>query len=256
MVCPRRVDPRYRRPPRGGRGLRGRWRGGDRRARLRDRDDRTRGGRDRAGELLGAGGQTPGQRAVGIDGFAGPSEVMIVADASADPRRDRPRPARAGRARADSVAALASDDPAFIDAVAAALADEAAPVGAVTLVDCPTLDVAVALAEAFAPEHLEICAREATHLADRIRQAGAVFVGPNCATAYGDYVAGSNHVLPTGGAARFASALGPSTYLRRMSIVEMTDSAVSGAHAAPGAVGRGRGIRLARPLGGGARSRQ
>lgn len=164
---------------------------------------------------------------VGIDGFAGPSEVMIVADATADPRAlalDLLAQAEHG---ADSVAALASDDSAFIDAVAAALAAEAPPVGAVTLVDTPDLDVAIALAEAFAPEHLEICTADADARADSIRQAGAVFIGPNCATAYGDYVAGSNHVLPTGGAARFASALGPSTYVRRMSIVDMSDAAAA-----------------------------
>ena len=168
---------------------------------------------------------------------------MILADATADPEAIALDLLAQAEHGADSVAALASDDPAFIDAVAAALAGEAPPIGAVTLVDCPDLDVAVALAEAFAPEHLEICLPDADALADRIRQAGAVFVGPNCATAYGDYVAGSNHVLPTGGAARFASALGPSTYVRRMSIVDMTDAAVPGAHAAPGAVGRGRGVR-------------
>jgi len=168
--------------------------------------------------------QVSGQ--VGIDGFAGPSEVMIVADGSADPLAIALDLLAQAEHGPDSVAALASDDSRFIDAVAAALATEGAPTGAVTLVDCPNADVAVALAEAFAPEHLEIWVRDADGVADRIRQAGAVFVGPNCATAYGDYVAGSNHVLPTGGAARFASALGPSTYLRRMSIVEMTDSAV------------------------------
>jgi len=163
---------------------------------------------------------------VGIDGFAGPSEVMILADGSADPAAIALDLLAQAEHGPDSVAALASHDTAFVDAVAAVLAEEEAPIGAVTLVDCPELEVAVALAEAFAPEHLEICVPGAHELADRIRQAGAVFVGPNCATAYGDYVAGSNHVLPTGGAARFASALGPSTYLRRMSIVEVTDAAV------------------------------
>ena len=163
---------------------------------------------------------------VGIDGFAGPSEVLILADGTADPEAIALDLLAQAEHGTDSVAALASHDAAFIDAVAAALAGEAAPIGAVTLVDCPDLDVALALAEAFAPEHLEICLPHARALAARIRQAGAVFVGPNCATAYGDYVAGSNHVLPTGGAARFASALGPSTYLRRMSIVDMTDAAV------------------------------
>ncbi len=164
---------------------------------------------------------------VGIDGFAGPSEVMIVADTTADPLAIALDLLAQAEHGVDSVAALASDDADFIDAVAAALAAEAPPIGAVTLVDTPDLDVAVALAEAFAPEHLEICTADADVRADRIRQAGAVFIGPNCATAYGDYVAGSNHVLPTGGAARFASALGPSTYLRRMSIVDMSDAAAA-----------------------------
>jgi histidinol dehydrogenase len=163
---------------------------------------------------------------VGIDGFAGPSEVMIIADGSADPSAIALDLLAQAEHGPDSVAALASDDAGFLDAVTAVLAGEDAPRGAVTLVDCPDVDVAVALAETFAPEHLEICVRDSEPIVDRIRQAGAVFVGPNCATAYGDYVAGSNHVLPTGGAARFASALGPSTYLRRMSIVEMPDSAV------------------------------
>ncbi len=162
---------------------------------------------------------------VGIDGFAGPSEVMIVADGSADATAIALDLLAQAEHGPDSVAALASYDGAFLDAVATRLAAEAAPIGAVTLVDCPDLEVALALAERFAPEHLEVCVPDAEAVADRIRQAGAVFIGPNCATAYGDYVAGSNHVLPTGGAARFASALGPSTYLRRMSIVQMTDAA-------------------------------
>jgi histidinol dehydrogenase len=151
---------------------------------------------------------------------------MIIADATAEPRAMALDLLAQAEHGPDSVTALASADPRVVDAVAAALAAEAEPIGAVTLVDCQSLDDAIALAEAFAPEHLELCVRDAAGVADRIRQAGAVFIGPNCATAYGDYVAGSNHVLPTGGAARFASALGPSTYLRRMSIVEMTDSAV------------------------------
>jgi histidinol dehydrogenase len=162
---------------------------------------------------------------VGIDGFAGPSEVMIVADATADPGAIALDLLAQAEHGPDSVAALASDDAAFLGRVAAALDREADPIGAVTLVDTPDLAVATALAEAFAPEHLEICTADAPARADGIRQAGAVFIGPNCATAYGDYVAGSNHVLPTGGAARFASALGPSTYLRRMSIVDVSDAA-------------------------------
>ena len=163
---------------------------------------------------------------MGIDGVAGPSEVMIIADASADPEAlalDLLAQAEHG---ADSPAVLASDDPEVIDSVAGALAALPEGAGPITLVECASMPLAIELAEAFAPEHLEISTREPEAIAARITRSGAVFVGPNCATAFGDYVAGSNHVLPTGGAARHASALGPTTFLRRMSVVEMTDEAV------------------------------
>ncbi len=163
---------------------------------------------------------------VGIDGIAGPSEVMIIADRTADPHAlalDLLAQAEHG---VDSPAVLASDDPTVIDAVERELADLPDPQGPITLVECASMPLAVELAEAFASEHLEIATAEPYAIADRIHRSGAVFVGPNCATAFGDYVAGSNHVLPTGGAARYASALGPSTFLRRMSVVEMTDEAV------------------------------
>lgn len=163
---------------------------------------------------------------VGIDGIAGPSEVMIIADATADAHAlalDLLAQAEHG---ADSPAVLASDDPAVIEAVERELAALPEPSGPITLVRCASRLLAIELAEAFAPEHLEIATADADAVADGIHRSGAVFVGPNCATAFGDYVAGSNHVLPTGGAARYASALGPATFLRRMSVVEMTDEAV------------------------------
>jgi len=163
---------------------------------------------------------------VGIDGVAGPSEVMIIADASADPEAmalDLLAQAEHGE---DSPAVLASDDPEVIAAVEAALAGLPPAIGPITLVECASMPLAVELAESFAPEHLEVATRDPEAIASRITRSGAVFVGPNCATAFGDYVAGSNHVLPTGGAARHASALGPTTFLRRMSVVEMTDEAV------------------------------
>lgn len=165
---------------------------------------------------------------VGIEGVAGPSEVMILADATADPRAlalDLLAQAEHGQ---DSPAVLASDDPAVIDAVAAELAGLPAPTGPITLVECASAPLMAELAESFAPEHLEVATADAESLAMGIRRSGAVFIGPNCATAFGDYVAGSNHVLPTGGAARHSSALGPATFLRRMSVVEMTDEAVAG----------------------------
>jgi histidinol dehydrogenase len=164
---------------------------------------------------------------VGIDGVAGPSEVLIIADATADPTAMALDLIAQAEHGPDSPAVLASDDPEVIDAVAGALDGLPDAIGPITLVECASMPLAIELAEAFAPEHLEISTRDPEAVASRITRSGAVFVGPNCATAFGDYVAGSNHVLPTGGAARHASALGPTTFLRRMSVVEMTDEAVA-----------------------------
>lgn len=163
---------------------------------------------------------------VGIDGIAGPSEVMIVADAAADVESVALDLLAQAEHGPDSVSVVACPSAELLDAVAARLATEP-PIGWVTLVDCDDLDAALALSEAMAPEHLELLVEDPEPLVQKVRTAGAVFAGANGATAYGDYVAGSNHVLPTGGAARFASALGPSTYTRRMSVVEMGDRAVA-----------------------------
>ena len=165
---------------------------------------------------------------VGIDGLAGPSEVLVIADGDADPVAAALDLLAQAEHGPDSIAVLACVGPTIGEAVVAVLDEEEPPIGRVVIAQCPDLDSAVALADAFAPEHLELMVRDAHAVAARIRHAGAVFVGPNAATAFGDYVAGSNHVLPTGGAARYASALGPATYTRRMAVVEMTDDAVSG----------------------------
>jgi histidinol dehydrogenase len=89
------------------------------------------------------------------------------------------------------------------------------------------LDLATRFVNSYAPEHLEIQLAEPEALLARVRSAGAVFVGPLTATAFGDYVAGSNHVLPTGGTARFASPLSVDTFTRRSSLLEMTAEAVT-----------------------------
>jgi len=163
---------------------------------------------------------------VGIEGIAGPSEVLVVADAIADPEAVALDLLAQAEHGPDSVAVLASPDAPLLDAVASRVGAEE-PLGRVVLVQCSALADAVALSEAMAPEHLELLVEDPHPIAAEIRTAGAVFVGPNGATAFGDYVAGSNHVLPTGGAARFASALGPATYTRRMAVVEMSDRAVA-----------------------------
>ena len=163
---------------------------------------------------------------VGIDGIAGPSEVVVVADGEVDAAAIAGDLLAQAEHGPDSPAILASPDAAIIAAVGAIL-DEEDVVGAVTLVHCETVDVAVRFAEAFAPEHLQLDIPDAQRVAGAVRHAGAVFTGPNGGTAFGDYIAGSNHILPTGGAARFASAVGPSTFMRRMSIVDLPDAAVS-----------------------------
>ena len=150
-----------------------------------------------------------------------------VHNASADPRvvaYDLLAQAEHG---ADSPAILAAVDPAVLDAVEAELAAGPEADGPISLVACASLEEAVGLAEAFAPEHLQINTAGADTLSDGITTAGAVFIGPGGGTAFGDYVAGSNHILPTGGAARFASAVGPATYLRRMSVVDMSAEAIA-----------------------------
>jgi histidinol dehydrogenase len=169
---------------------------------------------------------------VGIDSIAGPSELVVVAADDADPQLiafDLMAQAEHG---ADSAVAVISPDPRLLDMVVEAverLAPERPSVtdaclAVVEVVDAPA---AVGLADAIAPEHLELIGDEAEDLADRVTQAGCVFVGEMAATAFGDYVAGSNHVLPTGGAARFASALSPRTFRRRMARVSLTDEAAA-----------------------------
>ena len=101
---------------------------------------------------------------------------------------------------------------------------------------------ALTIVDAIAPEHLELVGEEAEALADRVRYAGCVFVGAGAATAFGDYVAGSNHVLPTGGAARFQSALSPATFRRRMARVSLPGEAPARLAPAGAALARAEGF--------------
>ena len=163
---------------------------------------------------------------VGIDNIAGPSEVLILADASNDPRRvamDLLAQAEHDEA-AQSI--LITDDRDFADAVVAAVAAEIPQLpraaiagaswsahGAVILVR--DWNEAVALSDRIAPEHLQIMTPDPAALFARIRHAGAAFLGAFCPEALGDYVAGPNHVLPTGRTARFASGLSVYDFLKR-----------------------------------------
>jgi histidinol dehydrogenase len=100
----------------------------------------------------------------------------------------------------------------------------------------------VELANGIAPEHLQLIGAEAEALAGEVRAAGCLFVGRDAGTAFGDYVAGSNHVLPTGGAARFASALGPGTFRRRMARVSLPPGAAARLAPAGAALARAEGF--------------
>jgi histidinol dehydrogenase len=164
---------------------------------------------------------------VGIDGFAGPSDVVVLASGGADPALVSIDLAAQCEHGPGTVVCAVSDDPALLDAVQVEPGEAAA-----ALVDTPDLEAALAFAEAFAPEHLELVGEAAEALAPRVRNAGCVFVGRESATAFGDYVAGSNHTLPTGGAARFASQLGVRHFRRRMSEVRIGPAAAALARAA------------------------
>ncbi|HEX2104038.1 MAG TPA: histidinol dehydrogenase [Solirubrobacteraceae bacterium] len=163
---------------------------------------------------------------VGIDGFAGPSDVVVLASRGADPELVSIDLAAQAEHGEGTVVCAVSDDPALLDAVDL---DPGEAAGA--LVDAPDMEAALAFAEAFAPEHLELVGPQAEALAPRVRSAGCLFVGRESATAFGDYVAGSNHTLPTGGAARFASQLGPRHFRRRMSEVRIGAAAAALAEA-------------------------
>jgi histidinol dehydrogenase len=175
---------------------------------------------------------------VGIDGFAGPSDVLVIASAGADPELVSIDLAAQAEHGEGTIVCAVSDDPQLLDAVRIDPGSAAA-----ALVDAPDLEAALAFAEAYAPEHLELVGAGAEALAPRVRNAGCVFVGREGATAFGDYVAGSNHTLPTGGTARFASGLGPRHFRRRMSEVRIGSAA--GALAEAGApVARAEGLEV------------
>jgi histidinol dehydrogenase len=170
---------------------------------------------------------------VGIDSLAGPSELMVVVDRDADPEwvaLDLCAQAEHGGGGALLLAAaeeevLASVSAAAERVTADRLGATEAPLAAVRLPDNAL--AALDLANAFAPEHLQLLAAEAVDRASLARTAGCVFVGPYGATAFGDYAAGSNHILPTGGAGRFSGPLAPRTFRRPTATVEISAGAAA-----------------------------
>jgi len=168
---------------------------------------------------------------VGIDMIAGPSEVLIVADRDGNPDWIAADLLAQAEHDASAQAILITDDEALAAAAERAIEDQLKQLpraavaaaswrdfGAVILVK--NLDEALPLIDAIAPEHLEIASADADRLAERIRNAGAIFIGAYTPEAIGDYVAGSNHVLPTARSARFSSGLGVLDFMKRTSIVK------------------------------------
>ena len=176
--------------------------------------------------------------AVGTDAEAGPTEIAIIADRSADPALVAAD--LVAQAEHDPLAAclLITTDPGLADRTDAELASqvagarhrdriEAALAGQSACVLVDDVDAALAVADAWAPEHLEIQAEQAAELAWRVRNAGAVFVGRYAPVSLGDYLAGSNHVLPTGGTARHSAGLSVLTFLRGIHVVEYDAAALA-----------------------------
>jgi histidinol dehydrogenase len=168
---------------------------------------------------------------VGTDGEAGPTEVAIIADDTADPRHVAAD--LVAQAEHDELAAclLITADAALAETVEAELTRqvqaarhrgriEKALEGQSACVLVDDVDAALAVSDAWAPEHLEIQARDPAKLAARVTNAGAVFAGPYSPVSLGDYLAGSNHVLPTGGTARHTSGLSVFPFLRLVNVVE------------------------------------
>jgi histidinol dehydrogenase len=169
---------------------------------------------------------------VGIDSLAGPSELMLIAGHDTNPTWAALDLCAQAEHGGDGPLVVAAVEEAVLDAVATATeraAEERPGIGdaPLALVQVPDLTDAADLANAFAPEHLELFEEDAALLADRITTAGCVFVGRHSATAFGDYVAGSNHVLPTGGAGRFSGPLGPNVFRRKIATVEVPSEAAA-----------------------------
>ncbi|MBV9000284.1 MAG: histidinol dehydrogenase, partial [Solirubrobacterales bacterium] len=179
---------------------------------------------------------------VGIDGFAGPSDLLAIAadDAAPEPLAlDLLAQAEHGPG---TLVVAVSDSDNILDALEPRLAD-AVDTGAVAaLIDTADLEQALALAQTFAPEHLQLVGRAAEALADRVTTAGCLFVGASAGTAFGDYIAGSDHILPTNGAARFASGLSADHFLRYFSEVHIGDATELARSAAP--LARAEGFEL------------
>jgi histidinol dehydrogenase len=188
---------------------------------------------------------------VGIDGFAGPSDLMVVLGADAEERELRLAALdmlAQGEHGSGSLVVGVSPSAELCERLAGALEEmvlERPTVGdaAFAVVEADSPRAAIALANAFAPEHLQLIGADVESLSKIVQSAGCLFVGAESATAFGDYVVGSNHILPTDGAARFASGLTPRHFRRRMTEVRVGPAAAKLA-AAGAPIARAEGFEV------------
>jgi histidinol dehydrogenase len=170
---------------------------------------------------------------VGIDSFAGPSDLLVIADpgaAAAPIGLDLLAQAEHGPG---TLVVAASTDEALLETLRAGVELQTDTGARLALVLLDNSEQALELAQAFAPEHLQLIGPQAEALAPSVSHAGCVFVGAAAGTAFGDYIVGSNHILPTAGAARFASSLSPRSFRRTFTEVRVTDPDTLARAAAP-----------------------
>ncbi|MCU0608513.1 MAG: histidinol dehydrogenase [Chitinispirillaceae bacterium] len=171
---------------------------------------------------------------IDIDSIAGPSEVAIIADESVDPSWVAlDLLAQAEHGSGDEIAVCVTENRAFAEKIAASAAEEIKkspvrsvleklPASAITVFVASSRDESIALVNRMAPEHLQIMTRSPEADLKKIKNGAAVFLGTFTPVALGDYFVGTNHVLPTGGAARFASPLGVDSFIKRISVAEVS----------------------------------
>ncbi len=190
---------------------------------------------------------------VGIDSIAGPSEILVVADKDNDPSWIAIDLLSQAEHDPSARSILITDNAAFAAAVSDAVDAELAALpraeiagaswrdhGAIILV--PGLDAAPAIIDQIAPEHLELAVADPAGLAAKVRNAGAIFLGRHAPEAIGDYVAGPNHVLPTSGAARYASGLGVLDFMKRTTMIECDPEGISAIGPAAVTLARAEGL--------------
>ncbi len=190
---------------------------------------------------------------VGIDMIAGPSEVLIIADDTGDPEWIAADLLAQAEHDAAAQSILITNDARLADAVARAVEAQlkTLPRGEIAgaswrdfgaIITVRSIEQAVPLADRLAPEHLEIVARDAEVLSNSIRNAGAIFLGAHTPEAVGDYVGGSNHVLPTARSARFSSGLNVLDYMKKTSILKCSPAALDAIGPAAVTLGEAEGL--------------